>query len=111
MNSGSSRIVTGTRACRDGCGRLFELNRYNGKQVWHPECPGKHDARLQAFRARTNNKQRGARRECIADRVSVKVCWACANLPERRPLSGCPPRSYSRKGRLLTCGLPHGDAR
>lgn len=49
------------------------------------------------------------RLEESATRRRVPMCQACCNIADRRPLAGCPPRTVSAKGKLLTCGLPHGE--
>lgn len=35
------------------------------------------------------------------------MCQACLNMPHNRPITGCPERTMSVKGTLLTCGLPY----
>src|SRR5688572_8616995 len=35
-----------------------------------------------------------------------KMCQACLNMPWNRPETGCPQRTLSASGSLLTCGLP-----
>lgn len=47
------------------------------------------------------------RLEESATRRRVPMCQACSNLPHARPQTGCPPRTLSVSGKLLTCGLPY----
>jgi hypothetical protein len=42
-------------------------------------------------------------------RHRVPMCMACNNLPHARPKTGCPPRTVSARGKLMTCGLPYSD--
>lgn len=47
--------------------------------------------------------------EPVVAKHRTPLCQACMNLPHARPKEGCPPRTLSEKGKLLTCGLPYSD--
>lgn len=52
------------------------------------------------YRARVNKVR-------VDNETRTKICQACCNLPHVRPLTGCPPRTLSVSGKLLSCGLPY----
>lgn len=71
----------------------------NRSRKFAPDCPFADDRKLAYGRA-VLERQRLARlgqgdavqsrSGAVAPRRPVKVCRVCANLPERRPLGGCP---------------------
>lgn len=101
------------RPCECGCGRSFIADVANRARKYARDCPNL-QLRLRTERDKNNEKQRkkaALRRAMSADnrgrrifvgsdgaeRRSVKVCFACGNLPERRPPEGC-----------ASCDMPAG---
>lgn len=99
-----AKPVHEVRSCQCGCGHTFVVNLHNRARKYAQDCPNADLRQLQyqktkelARLAQMGLPAPGQPSLSTSTRRSVKVCRLCANLPERRPLEGCP-----------RCHFPHG---
>ena len=119
------------KSCICGCGKWWVVVLTNRAQRHAKDClTAKARQKQRAARQNSHSKSVSPRGNVVPrepgvpfpetnagggrPRISARplVCHACANITDRRPKTGCPPRTIGtgkRAGQLLTCGLPYAE--
>lgn len=94
-----TKFVYEEKPCSCGCGHTFIADMANRSRKFARDCPFQKDRKVAYGRVQLERQRLArlgqvdpslSRPGAVAPHRKVKVCRVCGNLPERRPLCGCP---------------------